>query len=86
MQSEYDYISEIINLFGFNGAKCHVVELCADFDVRIERNKTENRLYHKESKRDIEWSEAEIFRLKEKNSWIIIYNSNNIQLTGLIKF
>ena len=60
MQSEYDYISEIINLFGSNGAKCHVVELCADFDVRIERNKTENRLYHKESKRDIEWSEAEM--------------------------
>lgn len=28
--------------------------------MRIERNKTENRLYHKESKRDIEWSEAEM--------------------------
>jgi hypothetical protein len=37
-----------------------VVELTADFDVRIERNKTENRLYHKESKRDLAWSEAEM--------------------------
>ena len=39
-----------------------------------------------ENPKNIEWSEVEIFRLKEKNSWIIIYNSNNIQLSGLIKF
>lgn len=60
MQSEFDYLMGIIDLFKKNGAKCHVVELCADFDVRIERNKSENRLLHKESKRDIEWSEAEM--------------------------
>lgn len=35
---------------------------------------------------EVQWSEVEIFRLKEKNSWIIIYNSNNIQLSGVIKF
>lgn len=60
MQSEFDYILKIINLFEKNGARCHVVELCADFDVRIERNKSENRLLHKESKRNLEWSEAEM--------------------------
>jgi len=62
VQSEFDYLNSIIKLFESNGAKCHVVELCADFDERIERNKTENRLYHKESKRDIEFSEAEMRR------------------------
>ena len=60
MQSEFDYLRSIIELFESNEAKCHVVELCADFDVRLERNKTENRLLHKESKRDIEWSEGEM--------------------------
>ena len=62
VQSEFDYLNSIIKLFETNGGKCHVVELCADFDKRIERNKTENRLYHKESKRDIEFSEAEMRR------------------------
>lgn len=57
---EFVYLNNLIELFKTNGAKCCVVELCADFDVRIERNKTENRLLHKESKRDLERSEAEM--------------------------
>ncbi len=60
LQSEFDYLHGIIDLFKQNGADCHVVELCADFEERIERNKSENRLAHKESKRDLEWSEAEM--------------------------
>ena len=59
-QSEFDYLQDIIDLFKQNGADCHVVELCADFEERIERNKSENRLAHKESKRDLEWSEREM--------------------------
>ncbi|MBR5303383.1 MAG: hypothetical protein IKU37_00980 [Candidatus Gastranaerophilales bacterium] len=35
---------------------------------------------------NVEWNEANIYKLKEKNSWIIIYNSNIIQLSGVIKF
>ena len=60
MPEEFDYLLDIIAQFKKNGAACHVVELCADFDVRIERNKSENRLLNKESKRDVEWSEAEM--------------------------
>ena len=60
VQSEFDYLNDIITLFKSNGAMCHVVELYADFDERIERNTSENRLYHKESKRNIESSEAEM--------------------------
>ena len=51
-----------------------------------EQEKKYRKYMNGENPDDFEWSEAEIFRLKEKNSWIIIYNSNNIQLTGLIKF
>ena len=66
VQSEFEYLDSIISLFKENGADCHVVELCADFDVRLERNKTENRLLHKESKRDLEWSEREMRKTSEK--------------------
>ncbi len=59
-QEELDYLTGLIGLFEANGAKCCVAELCADFDVRLLRNKSENRLRHKESKRDLEWSEAEM--------------------------
>jgi len=43
-----------------------VVELCADFEERLVRNKSENRLLHKESKRNLAWSEAEMRKTSEK--------------------
>lgn len=66
LQSELEYLQGIIDLFKANGTDCFVVELCADFDVRLIRNKSENRLLHKESKRNLEWSEAEMRRTSEK--------------------
>lgn len=66
IQSEYDYINHLIELYRGRGAKCCIVELCADFSVRIERNKSESRLLNKESKRDIVQSEAEMRRTSEK--------------------
>ena len=59
--SEYAYINALISLFKSNGADTCVVELRADYDVRIERNKTENRLSNKPSKRDVAKSEV-LFR------------------------
>jgi len=60
IKEEFDYLQDIIDLFKSNGADCYVVELCADFEERIIRNRSENRLLHKESKRNLEWSEAEM--------------------------
>lgn len=65
-QEQLDYLMGLIELFKSNGAKCCVVELCADFDVRLIRNKSENRLLHKESKRDLDWSESEMRATSEK--------------------
>jgi hypothetical protein len=67
MPSEFEYLEGIIKLFEANGARCHVVELCADFDERILRNKSDNRLLHKESKRNVEWSEAEMRRTNSEH-------------------
>ena len=58
--SEFAYLNEIIELFSSHGADCHIVELCADFEERLARNKSENRLAQKESKRNVERSEAEM--------------------------
>lgn len=66
LPSEFEYLLGIIELFRANGAACYVAELCADFDERLIRNRSENRLLHKESKRDLERSEAEMRRTSEK--------------------
>ena len=63
---EFVYLNGIMELFRENGADCYVVELCADFEERLVRNRSENRLLHKESKRDLAHSEAEMRRTGEK--------------------
>ena len=55
--SSHTYIQSLLGLYALHGAKTYVVELYANNDVRIERNKTENRLFYKPSKRDITLSE-----------------------------
>ncbi|MEG0767355.1 MAG: shikimate kinase, partial [Clostridia bacterium] len=50
--------------FTARGAEIYYVELAADFDTRIARNKTPNRLANKPTKRDVVWSE-ELFRRTE---------------------
>lgn len=63
-KNDWTYVEEIENIFKECGAEIYYIELEADFDVRIERNKTENRLLNKSSKRDVERSE-QVFRMLE---------------------
>jgi len=65
-QADWDYIEGVEALFESRGAEVYYVELEADFDLRIERNKTENRLLHKPTKRNVEQSEK-FFRWAESN-------------------
>jgi cytidylate kinase len=67
------YVDGIRKYFSENGAKIFFVELEADLDIRKQRNKTENRLLNKASKRDLEWSENNILEMEEK----YIMNTNN---------
>jgi len=55
--ASHDYIQAILDLYESHGAMTCVVELYADHNIRMERNKTENRLLHKPPKRDIADSE-----------------------------
>ncbi len=47
--------------------KVYAVELEADLEERLKRNKTENRLKHKESKRNLKWSEQDLLRSIQKH-------------------
>ena len=47
--------------------EAYVIELEASLDERLKRNKTENRLKHKESKRNLEWSENNLIKSMTKH-------------------
>jgi hypothetical protein len=65
-KEDWDYIYTVEEIFESKGGTIYYVELEADYDVRIERNKTENRLLNKPTKRDITFSEQLFRRLEEK--------------------
>lgn len=65
-QSDWDYIQGVAKLFEDHGAAVYWVELVADREIRLERNRTENRLKHKASKRNLEFSTNNILHEDEK--------------------
>lgn len=62
MQSDWDYIAHVKEIFGLPEEDIYHVELVAPQEVRLQRNATENRLANKASKRDIEASNARLIR------------------------
>jgi hypothetical protein len=78
-QGDWDYIKEISDIFSNKGGEICFVELEADVGVRVERNKTEHRLAHKPTKRDIEWSEGELLNSLDKHR----LNSNEGEIDNL---
>ncbi len=59
---DWAYVEHIKEIFRPYGTEFYYAELVAPESVRLERNKTENRLHHKASKRDIEASTQRILR------------------------
>ncbi|TYS90070.1 AAA family ATPase [Rossellomorea aquimaris] len=78
MQEDWDYVNEVSRLFESRGGTVYFVELEADVEERLERNKSSNRLEHKPSKRDIEWSEGDLKKSMET------YRLNSLE--GEIKY
>lgn len=62
MPQEREYLESLAKLFEENGGNFYFVELSADLDKRLERNITPHRLERKASKRDVEWSRANLLR------------------------
>lgn len=61
-QEDWDYLKSITYLFDKTNENIYYVELVASESVRLLRNKTENRLLNKKSKRDIESSEQRMIK------------------------
>ena len=98
-QEDWDFVDSICEIFESKGATIYFVELEAELNERLERNKSPHRLEHKPTKRNIERSESELkdtmekYRLNsyegeiKKENYVKINNThlNAIELAELIK-
>ena len=66
LQSDWNYIENLTQLFKNHGAEVFYVELVASQEIRLERNISENRLMHKPSKRDFEFSQKDLLETDKK--------------------
>jgi hypothetical protein len=66
IQADWDYVEEVCNLFEARGAEVYFVELEADLDERLKRNKSPHRLEHKPTKRNLERSERDLIGCAER--------------------
>ncbi|QHT61186.1 AAA family ATPase [Paenibacillus lycopersici] len=67
LPNDWDYVERIIKIFEDQGGESYFVELEAELEERIERNKTPHRLAHKPTKRDIARSEQNLRQTMEQH-------------------
>ena len=81
------YIQRIVDIFEeYNeNVDVYIVELNAELSTRLERNKTENRLANKPSKRDIQDSERRLLADSEDGRFIS-YNNEVINMFPKAKY
>jgi shikimate kinase len=61
-----EYLEELCSIFKSKGFEVYYVEMEADREERIKRNKSPHRLKHKPTKRDVDRSERELIDSTEK--------------------
>nr|MCR4721789.1 GNAT family N-acetyltransferase [Lachnospiraceae bacterium] len=83
LESDWNYVKSLTEKFEATGGTVYCVELIADRAVRIERNKTENRLKNKASKRNLVLSEARM--LREETKYRLISREGEIPFENYIR-
>ena len=78
MPSDREYVMNVASKFD----EVYCVELIADQSVRLERNKTENRLKNKASKRDLEASEQ---RLLNEDKHRLVSDDGEIPFSNYLR-
>jgi hypothetical protein len=81
--SDWDGLNHITNFFKEVNAEIYYAELVAPQEIRLQRNKTENRLLHKASKRDIEQSDKHLIDVDKKVR--LVSNDGEIPFENYIK-
>ena len=66
VDGEREYIEGVAEKFAAAGREIFWVELEAGLDERLKRNRTENRLTHKPSKRNLAWSDNNVREMSEE--------------------
>lgn len=82
-RSDWEYLFEIQQKFAANDWNIYFVELYAPLSVRLERNKTPNRLQHKASKRDLARSEKGIY--ENENDYRLTSNEGEFKASNYLK-
>lgn len=72
-KEEWKRVYKYIQIFKKYNSQIYIVELEANLDERLKRNKMENRLLNKPSKRNLDWSEKDLLKSVEK------YRFNSIE-------
>lgn len=67
MPEEKEYLTGLARLFQSGGGNFYFVELSANLETRLERNATPHRMERKASKKDVEWSRANLLSSAEKH-------------------
>ena len=83
MQEDWDYIRSVAERFEATGGNVYYVELVADQAVRLERNRTENRLRNKASKRDLAVSQERL--LREDSRYRLVSREGEIPFENYIR-
>lgn len=63
LPEEAEWLADLLSPYGDRVA---VVELVAGLDTRLARNRTEHRLAEKKSKRDLDWSDANVREMEAR--------------------
>jgi len=83
------YLTNLHNLYTNSGGNFYFAELSADLETRIARNETPYRMARKPSKKDLEWSRANLLndtknhRLNSKDGEILFEHHIKIDNTNL---
>lgn len=83
MQNDWDYVKYLSDKFEASGGTVYYVELVADRAVRLERNKTENRLANKASKRNLAISQDRMIR--EETKYRLVSRDGEIPFANYIR-
>ncbi len=82
-KKDCDFIDHIVEIFEKENASAYYIELEADIEERLRRNKSANRLKHKPSKKDFKASEEEL-RETDRNH-ILNSRTNEFQNNNYLK-
>jgi len=88
-QEDWDIVEHIKEIFAPYDTEFYYAELVSNLETRLERNRTENRLRHKASKRNIAFSESRLiadnqnYRFESFNGEIPFANYIKIDNTSI---